>query len=121
MFPCYICKREFGHLTSLKNYKKVHKSCYQIEAKSSTNTSFNTSTDEESIDGYISDKSEIINRLNNKNRVTVNHDLIFKNQDIFDESYLIYDNNDQETINESDSISESELMFDDKSVLFSDN
>ncbi|CAG8451521.1 6653_t:CDS:2, partial [Cetraspora pellucida] len=151
MFVCCICKKGFGRLTSLINHKKAHKTCYQIEDESSTETSNST---DESTNSYISDKSEIISRQYNKKGVTLNNYSIFERQDIFDESYLVasdtqkinpdsdptFDNqqtasesdsfNDQETVSESNSgsmfdnqetVSESESMFDDESVSFSDD
>ncbi|CAG8537788.1 1034_t:CDS:1, partial [Dentiscutata heterogama] len=68
MFVCSVCKTEFGHLTSLINYKKVYKNYCQVE--NDTNNSSNKSKNI-----YSSDESEIIYEQNN------NPDLISNIQD----------------------------------------
>ncbi|CAG8714638.1 12676_t:CDS:2 [Cetraspora pellucida] len=47
MFTCPVCKRRFGHLTSLINHKKVHKKYYQI--KNNTDTSTDEKVEDDSV------------------------------------------------------------------------
>ncbi|CAG8539219.1 25428_t:CDS:2, partial [Racocetra persica] len=124
MFICCICEREFGHLTSLKNHKKVHKNCYKVENE--TDTSFNISTDENT-DSYISDESKVKSQIESDSifddqETTNESDLTFNDYKITNESDSIFE--DQEATNESDSMcndqetnNKSDSMFDDQKLL----
>ncbi|CAG8603549.1 2303_t:CDS:2 [Cetraspora pellucida] len=101
MFVCSVYKTEFGHLTSLINHKKVHKSYCQVE--DDTDTSSNKSTDI-----YSSDESEIIYKQNNNpdpiSNIQNETQTIANEASEFDESNQMSENNILENYNISKKI-----------------
>ncbi|CAG8497295.1 9322_t:CDS:2 [Dentiscutata heterogama] len=128
MFTCSVCSETFGHLTSLKNHKKVHKNWYKVDETDDSNeldiisrrNNYNVeSKPDNSMDTYNSGELDIINRQNSysvKGEIdnsmdTYNSDeLDYHVEGEMDNSTDMYNSDELDAINRQNN----ELTFDDQ-------